>query len=531
MIYPEGKTFGKIRVLTDVPGEHINVEVLTQPESWNESVANIASDISSEISKKEVAKYSPNLQKHFEKGISTNGRFVTSSIIIEDGAMFKVDCNYNGEMYVIWSDGSFFRIRQDQWTSMTYPEGKSFANIRVVTDTGNEVQIYVFVQPKEWKEGVSLLAKEAASEDSKKIKDLYSVNPAIQTESGEASSTAYPQYNTTSINIPDKAYYRIVTNATNPEIYVIWSDGSNQYISQNQWRQMIYPEGKTFGKIRVLTDVPGEHINVEVLTKTEIWQNMVSPGDVKIRALILGDSYSANGGRWAEPMLAMLPVGSSYISLAVSSATIKDRYADRAAYPYTSRPVSTDNAGNHNTLACQIEKLKRLMQGTDLDDGETAIYQSAEEYPNVIIIEGGMNDGTDANTDNYYDQLEKVVDGVWKKRYASDDPEQGKVTIKTPIEEVDRTCFAGAYRYLADELLQLFPNAQIFITTCSSISYRNGNPISQKRTIMAEQQRLCSDIFAFNLIDWHRDGQINSIANYPMGSGTESDPYIWGELE
>ena len=58
----------------------------------------------------------------------------------------------------------------------------------------------------------------------------------------------------------------------------------------------------------------------------------------------------------------------SLVNLGVTSATIKDRQADRTAYPYSDRPTST-GTGNINTLASQVQKLKRLMKGTDLDSG------------------------------------------------------------------------------------------------------------------------------------------------------------------
>lgn len=248
-----------------------------------------------------------------------------------------------------------------------------------------------------------------------------------------------------------------------------------------------------------------------------------------VRALILGDSYSENGGRWIKPMIEQLPKGSSYISLAVSGATIRDKYTDRTTYPYTSRPTIS-SPGNGNVLASQIEKLKRLMAGTDLDEGETQIYATPASYPNVIIIEGGHNDGFDSDEveSTYYDQYSKVVSNVYMKLYDSSQVEVGDCCIKTPIDEVNRTCFAGAYRYLVEELTTLFPNAQIFFTTASMIG-RGNTSVAYRRYKTSEQQRKCSVLCSATLIDWARDGEMNLITNYPSGSGTEQDPYVYGK--
>lgn len=264
----------------------------------------------------------------------------------------------------------------------------------------------------------------------------------------------------------------------------------------------------------------------------DIYNINKNSGVPTIRALILGDSYSQNGGNWIKPMMSYFPNGSSWISLAVSSASVKDRYADRETYPYTSRPISSENGGNLNTLSCQIEKLKRLMEGTDLDEGENKLYSTEEEYPNVVIIEGGMNDtfDTDEKELTYFNQFEKQVNSVYIKQNSSSEISQGSCYIQTPIDEIDRTCFAGAYRYLVQSILDLFPNAQIFITTASGLGYWHGSVV-ESRYKTALQQRKCANLCAASVIDWSAEGQISSIVNHPSGSGTEEDPYIWGEVK
>lgn len=269
-------------------------------------------------------------------------------------------------------------------------------------------------------------------------------------------------------------------------------------------------------------------INGDTKEKWRFLSELLNNNEKPKNFLILGDSYSADGGQWVRPMVAEFPQGSTWISLAVSSAKIKDRSNDRETYPYTSRPKSSNNEGNNNTLGCQIQKLKRLMAGVDLDDGETQIYTSEKEYPDVIIIEGGMNDDPDSDNvvETYMEQLEKIVTDVYIANRPGETPTIGSANIKTPLDEVNRTCFAGAYRYIMDELLSLFPDAQIYITTASPISYRRGYNVGTSARNKAEQQRLCADIFSVNVIDWHRDGQINFIQNFTRGSGSENDPYL-----
>ena len=268
--------------------------------------------------------------------------------------------------------------------------------------------------------------------------------------------------------------------------------------------------------------------NVESLGYTVRIRYEYQSGETAFKALILGNSYS-QGGNWVRGMQEWLNI-KSLVNLGVSSATVRDKYQDRITYPYTSRPVSTNNSGNLNTLACQVEKLKRLMQGTDLDQDEVQIYTSESEYPNIIIIEGGMNDTYDneEKEQTYFSQFEKKVDNVYIKQKSTLGLTQGSCYIKTPIEETDRTCFAGAYRYIVEELLNIFPKAQIFITTASGLGYWN-NSVVERRYRTAEQQRKCANLCAANIIDWSADGQISAILTHPQGSGEKDDPYIWAE--
>ena len=283
--------------------------------------------------------------------------------------------------------------------------------------------------------------------------------------------------------------------------------------------------------IRVYGDETSQSVTVTVreLGIQETSNSSTSENDRQYKVLILGDSYSQNNGLWVKGMQEWLNI-TSLVNLGVSSCSVRDKYQDRNTYPYTSRPVQANSTGNLNTLGCQIEKLKRLMAGTDLDSGENKIYETEDEYPNVIIIEGGMNDSFDSDEKEktYYAQFEKEVRGVYIQQSSSKEATQGTCYIQTPIDEIDRTCYAGAYRYVVESLLTLFPKAQIFITTCSGLGYWNGSVV-EKRYRTAVQQRKCANLCAATVIDWSAEGQISSILTHPQGRGTQEDPYIWGQ--
>lgn len=238
--------------------------------------------------------------------------------------------------------------------------------------------------------------------------------------------------------------------------------------------------------------------------------------------LVLGDSYSAIGTWIAK--LKTLTNTKSVIKVAVGSATLRDKYTDRVAYPYTSRPVQSELSGNLNTFACQIEKLKRLMAGTDLDEGQTQIYTSEIDYPNTIYVQGGTNDGVDTDEEvvTYIQQLYQAQAGV----YVTDSTGTNISTayVKSDIDTIDRTCYMGAIRYLYEELHELFPKAKIYFITPAGLSYGTGNNIQFYKK--ADQIRYCCNLLSIPTIDWDLEGRLNYIDNYMTGSGTELDPYV-----
>lgn len=263
-------------------------------------------------------------------------------------------------------------------------------------------------------------------------------------------------------------------------------------------------------------------------TKWGAWKKEVLE-NANYKVLVIGDSYSEQA-RWLTRLQEYMHID-SLVNLGVTSASVKDKYTDRITYPYTSRPTKNDNTGNHNTFMCQIEKLKRLMTGTDLDDGEEQIYTTEEEYPNVIIIEGGQNDTADSSEieETYYQQFMKEVSDVYVAYNSEYTPELGSTYIKLPSEECDRTCFAGAYRSIVEELQTLFPKAQIFATSRSLLGYWTAERFPTVTNIRLQQELACNMV-GINFINWQGGAQINLMNNYPKGSGTQNDPYCYAQV-
>lgn len=245
--------------------------------------------------------------------------------------------------------------------------------------------------------------------------------------------------------------------------------------------------------------------------------------------LVIGDSYSQMH-LWIDELSKLIPIG-KLVNLGVSSATLKDKYADRETYPYNDRPVSNDTrGGNVNTFASQIFKLKRLMDGTDLDVGEVKLYENESDYPNVIIIEGGKNDSVDSDTKvaNYQNQFITLFENVYVKERETD--ENSTATVRNywgipSIETVDRTSFAGAMRYLYEELHKMFPKAFIFFVTPSGLAYGTSNKMYEYKTV-SKQMSECAEWLGQPVIDWAKNGRLNYIDRTIIGDGTISNPYV-----
>ena len=325
---------------------------------------------------------------------------------------------------------------------------------------------------------------------------------------------------TTYEHVSAVAFYDLNHNFVSNLNAPTWSWGTSLYPLDGAF---YVPENVCFMRVAVFTaDYADEQfVTIHKNVLNDLKNNINIINGSQLNVLVLGDSYS-EANEWIYSMREVIPV-KSVVNLAVGSATIKDVYADRSQYPYNSRPAS--RGGNSNTLSCQIEKLKRLMAGQDLDSGESKIYSNPSEYPNIIIIEGGMNDSPDEDdVVNTYQEQFLVAKTAYYKANASAQVTNQTVYVKPALDEIDRTCFAGAYRYLCEELIALFPNAQIFITTASHMNYFATNPNVLYGKI-AEQQRKCADIMSYAVIDWHAEGNLNTMMIGLNGSGTAGDPY------
>lgn len=237
--------------------------------------------------------------------------------------------------------------------------------------------------------------------------------------------------------------------------------------------------------------------------------------------LILGDSY-AQMGYWVNELRNLVSLG-EVVNLGVSSATLKDRYTDRTTYPYDSRPVSNDTrGGNVNTFGSQVEKLKRLMKGEDLDSGETQVF--ADSTPDIILIEGGTNDAVDAATDGYVSQI-YTIEKAYIKRRSDGEGYMGYIKKPTNYEDTDRTTFGGAMRYLYGVLQEMFPNALIFFVTPCGLTYMSGG--EHKYLEKGEQIKYAASLLGIPVIDWGVNGRLSLCDNVVTGSGTEDDPYIY----
>lgn len=358
----------------------------------------------------------------------------------------------------------------------------------------------------------------------------YDVNGTFQ------STTSWRCTNYIPVSAGDKLTVKLTTYSTTSAI--AYFDENKKFISGvigNTWSwntsvyplngERVVPEGAYFMRVSVfVADYATEqYVTIERSVLNGVKNNLDIINGKALNVLILGDSYSEMG-RWVRYMKEVIEVN-DIVNLGVSSATLKDRYADRTTYPYSDRPNTADGSGNTNTLSSQIQRLKRLMAGTDLDSGETQIYATEAEYPDVIIIEGGMNDAPDTEevVKTYQNQF-LVSKTAYYKLNSSATATQTTVWVKPSLDTIDRTCFAGAYRYLCEELLALFPKAQIFITTASHTNYFTVNPNVRYGDI-AEQQRKCANIMSYTVIDWHAEGNLNTMMIGLNGSGTQSDPY------
>ena len=207
------------------------------------------------------------------------------------------------------------------------------------------------------------------------------------------------------------------------------------------------------------------------------------------KMLILGDSYCQQR-RWINSLEKMSDV--EVVNLGVTSASMRDHFTDREKYPYSSNPVQADCEGNHNTLACQIPKLQRMISGVGLLKGERSL---AGWTPDIILVEGGGNDFADSP---------EVEDQYWNH-----------------IRDDIRTSFAGSLAYLTKSLHATYPDAQIFIVVSAGLYYgHTDKPFEYMEK--ARQQRKAAQMLGFPTINWDKDCRLSFIFNNSAGTGDGS---------
>lgn len=335
--------------------------------------------------------------------------------------------------------------------------------------------------------------------------------------------TSSPTWEKTEITLAQNTKYDIsVAKNDNIDNVILYDIGYNQkaliYNKDQGLTGISYTPTENFTAM-FLVYLADKSISTDV--KLSIKSGLMGKDEIskdEINVLIIGDSYSALG-TWVNKLSKMVNIN-NLVNLGVPSATLKDKYKDTTLYPYTSRPVMSSSDGNLNVFHNQILKLKRLMDGTDLDSGESQIYTTLDEHPDVIFIEGGTNDGVDSTADNYqnvlYDQKICYV------KYGENDIRNSNAYIKKEMKDVDKTTFVGALSYLHSELHTMFPEAKIIMISPCGLSYPNGN--NMDCITIDNQLTEASKYFAMPVVHWLNTGV--SYYNIPTsGDGTENNPY------
>ena len=335
--------------------------------------------------------------------------------------------------------------------------------------------------------------------------------------------TSSPTWKKTEITLTPNAKYNIsVAKNENIINVMLYDTGYNQkaliYNKDQGLTGISYTPTEKF-TVMLLVYLSDKSIPTDI--KLSIKSGLMEKDEVskdEINVLIIGDSYSALGN-WVNELSKMVNIN-NLVNLGVSSATLKDKYEDTISYPYTSRPVMSSNNGNLNVFHNQVLKLKRLMDGTDLDSGESQIYTSPNEYPDAIFIEGGTNDDVDSTTDNYqsilYNQKSCYV------KYGENDIRNSNAYIKKEISDVNKTTFVGALSYLHSELHTMFPEAKIIMISPCGLSYPNGN--NMDCITIDNQLTEASKYFAMPVVHWLNTG-VSYYNISTSGDGTESNPY------
>ena len=179
--------------------------------------------------------------------------------------------------------------------------------------------------------------------------------------------------------------------------------------------------------------------------------------------LLLGDSY-CQLRKWVNQMEMLAEV--EVTNLGKTSATLKER------------------ANHTNTLGSQLSRIP------------------AGCKPDVIIIEGGIND--EADQERFVERYDEC------------------------IEQVRRTTFAGALAYIVGRLRSRFPQARLYVVTPGGLYYgHTDKPFDF--IVKANQIRKAAQLLNVPTIDWDKEGRLSFVFNNSKGTGNGSagTPYIY----
>lgn len=370
------------------------------------------------------------------KIVSSTDSFVQYNYVVKSGEKHRFGLlDYSGdyfkqcEIYLFKSDKSYKQIgilknvgefidyvATDNYVLVRYifqttePESKTvtkrvYSHISTLNNSLSDVV-------EENRQSIFKNAKAIAT-NGKSIDNVVSTVNDFKSFIGEKKEEVYtitssPTWEKTEITLVKNAKYDIsVEKNDNIKNVMLYDTGYNKkamiYNANQGLTGISYTPTENFTAMLLVYLVDGS-ISTDV--KLSIKSGLMGKDEIskdEINVLIIGDSYSALGN-WVNELSKMVNIN-NLVNLGVSSATLKDKYKDTTLYPYTSRPVMSSSDGNLNVFHNQILKLKRLMDGTDLDSGESQIYTTPDEHPDVIFIEGGTNDNADSATNDYQNIL------------------------------------------------------------------------------------------------------------------------------
>lgn len=156
---------------------------------------------------------------------------------------------------------------------------------------------------------------------------------------------------------------------------------------------------------------------------------------------------------------------------------------------------------------------------------EKPIYQDGD-YPDFVIVEAGKNDAPDSDETvaGYMSSVLVKMTGKVKKTSGSN-VEDGSVYIPPSKEDVNRTTFCGELSYLVREVYELFPKSILIVVGPSSL--KGGDSGLSNELKKDEQMRLACRYLNIPYVSWIDNGVVNRVINYPSGSGTQNDPWVY----